>query len=102
LREDFLVFGKAAGGLLGKEQAPVGDDVENAPGALDELGFIAGGLLDGGGQTGRLGMVISTRAVGDRNRHAGAPRRAHARIADECGPAPPLLARPACVRPPLA
>ncbi len=51
----------------------MGDNVEYARAAFDQSGLGAGGFPDGSGQTGRLGVIVSTHAVSDRNFHACAP-----------------------------
>ena len=71
--ENLLGFGKTARLFLGEDQLPVGDHVEDPGTARDEGGLGAGGFSDGGSQTGCLGAIVSTHAVGDCDRHARAP-----------------------------
>ena len=69
-RRDLLVGRKALLLVLGVDQPPVGGDLEGASRALDELDRAAlEGLLEFGGQTGRLGGVVSLGAVFDAELH---------------------------------
>jgi hypothetical protein len=59
--------------VLRVELLALDDDVEDAVVALDELDLdvlLAEPRLELGDQTGRLGLVVSTRAVGDLDLHA--------------------------------
>ena len=69
LAEDLVVFGEPINGVLAEDHLAVNDDVEDASAALDHLGVDTAVVLDRGGQTGRLGFVVSLHAVGDRNLH---------------------------------
>jgi hypothetical protein len=56
------------------DEIPVHVDLEDAPSAGDQLDLGGGDLrLDEGGQTGRPRLVVSSRAVFDRDVHC-APR----------------------------
>ena len=65
LAEDLVVFGESVDGVLAEDHFAVDDDVEYSAGARNELGVDAAVVLDRGGQTGRLGLVVSLHAVGD-------------------------------------
>ena len=54
---------------LGEDELAVGDDVELAPGADDQLRVDAERLRDRGRQTGGLRKVVSNLAVADRDLH---------------------------------
>src|SRR5262249_54727708 len=67
VEEDLVVLREAAGGPLGGDELPIHLHLEGAAGALDELRLHSEFLLDGGGQTGRPGLVVSDPAVLDRD-----------------------------------
>lgn len=71
--DDLGVLGKAFLGVLGEDEVAVRDDVEHTVGPFDQLGVDAERVLDGGRQTGGLGQVLSTGAVGNRQRHSDPP-----------------------------
>jgi len=76
LLRDLAGLGEAAGLLLGEDQLVVQGDLETAAGALDEPWFEAQRFLDLVRQTGGAGMVVSDRAVLNREvRHAPSFRR---------------------------
>jgi hypothetical protein len=52
-------------GELTKHDATIVLDIENSPTAWNKLCFQAKGFLHSGGQTGRLGQIVSLLAVGD-------------------------------------
>ena len=70
----FRVLWKPAGFLLAVDQLAVDLDIEDAPGALDQLAGDAELALDRIRQTGGLGLVISLHAVFNRNVHLDLPR----------------------------
>ncbi len=67
--EDLFGFGETTGRPLRVDELPVHGDLEDTSGALDQLRNDTELFLQGGGQTGRLGEVVSNDAVLDR--HAG-------------------------------
>ena len=69
MAENLVVFGESVDRVLAEDHLAVDDDVEDTTGTLDELGVDSAVVLDRGGQTGRLGLVVSLHAVGDRNLH---------------------------------
>jgi len=68
-RKNLGVFGKPIDVVFAEDHLPVDDDIEYSTGALDQSGLDLAVILDCGGQTGRLGFVVSLHAVGDRNLH---------------------------------
>jgi hypothetical protein len=67
--DDFVVMRKTSGGVLRKYQLAVHRYVENAAVAAGQLGVDANFVLDCGCQTGSLGQVVSTFAIGNRHAH---------------------------------
>ncbi len=70
LRENLVVLGEAVDRMFAEDHLTVDHDVEDASTSLDESALDAVVILDGGGQTGRLGLVVSLHAVGDGDIHA--------------------------------
>ena len=67
---DLLVGGEAILRHLGEDLFALQGDLEDPPGALDQLDLgVRVSSLDLGGQTDRLGLVVSLRAVLDRELH---------------------------------
>ena len=69
LREDLLVFGKAAGVVFAPDLRIVDVDVEDAAGAFDQFGRHLELLLDRIRQTGGRRKVVSLSAVFDGDVH---------------------------------
>ena len=67
--ENLVVLGEAVDVVLAEDHLAVDDDIEDSSGAFDQSGVDLAVILDRGGQTGRLGFVVSLHAVGDRNLH---------------------------------
>ena len=63
------VFGEPIDVVLTEDHLAVDDDIENSSGSFDKSGVDLAVIMDRGGQTGRLGFVVSLHAVGDRNLH---------------------------------
>ena len=71
--ENFRIFWKAAGFMLGENQSTVYLDVEGASFAAEEFRLHTRLFEDLCRQTGGPGLVVSTHAVGDRDLHLGWP-----------------------------
>ena len=69
LTENLVVFGETVDSVLAENHVAVDDNVENAPGSFDERGVDIAVIFDCGGQTGRLGFIVSLHAVGDGDFH---------------------------------
>jgi hypothetical protein len=69
LPENLVVLGEAVDVVLAEDHLAVDHDVENPASTLDQRRLDTAVVLDRGGQTGRLGLVVSLHAVGDRNLH---------------------------------
>jgi hypothetical protein len=69
LPKNFVVFGEPIDVVFAEDHLAVDDDIEDSSGAFDQSGVDLAVILDRGGQTGRLGFVVSLHAVGDRNLH---------------------------------
>jgi hypothetical protein len=67
---DLVLVRESACFVLGEDQLAVGDDVENASLALDELSFQAQLGLQFSCQTGSAGQIRSKHAVFDRDLHS--------------------------------
>ena len=67
------VVREAAGLVLREDEVAVGDDVEDAAAAFDQLGLDTELALQPGLQTGGLGQVVSLHAVGDGDPHRAQP-----------------------------
>ena len=67
--ENLVVLGEAVDVVLAEDHLAVAHDVENPASTLDQRRLDTAVVLDRGGQTGRLGLVVSLHAVGDRNLH---------------------------------
>ncbi len=65
LPENLVVFGKPIGLVFAEDHLAVDDDVKDSACAFDEIRVNTTVILDCGGQTGRLGFVVSLHAVGD-------------------------------------
>ena len=63
--DDLCWFGKPRLLVLREDHLAVRHDIEDAVAALDQLGFELERVLDLGRQTGGLGKILSTAAVGD-------------------------------------
>jgi phosphoenolpyruvate synthase/pyruvate phosphate dikinase len=63
------VFGEPIDVVFAEDHLAVDDDIEDASCAFDQSGVDLAVILDCGGQTGRLGFVVSLHAVGDRDFH---------------------------------
>ena len=72
--QDLVQLGEAPGLVLRPDQVAIHHDVEHALVTLDQHGFYAAILANGGCQTGSLRQVVSNHAVGDRDVH-DTPRR---------------------------
>ena len=59
------MFGESVHFVFTEDHRSVDDDVKDAATAFDESGVDTTVILDCGGQTGRLGLVVSLHAVGD-------------------------------------
>jgi hypothetical protein len=70
LGEDLLVGGEAVGPVLRVDQPAVEGDVEHPAVPAGQGRLDAELALDGGLQTGGLGIVVSLHAVGDLDSHA--------------------------------
>jgi hypothetical protein len=68
--DHFVLFRKTPGGVLGVHLFSVGDNVEDAAAALDELDVSAELLLQLRLQPGGAGKIVSTDAVCDGDFHA--------------------------------
>ena len=76
---DLLVLREAVLGPLREDESTVDRDLEDPAAALDQLDLDVGeGLPELGGQTDRLGAVVSLDAVLDRDVH-GAPGKGRRR-----------------------
>ena len=89
--ENFRIFWKAAGFMLGENQSTVYLDVEGASVAAEEFRLHTRLFEDLCRQTGGPGLVVSTHAVGDRDLHLGWPlvpvgRNSSSAVADLHGP----------------
>ena len=69
LAENLVVLGKSVDSVLAEDHLAVDNDVKNPTGARDERGVDVAVVLDRGGQTGRLGFVVSLHAIGDGDFH---------------------------------
>jgi hypothetical protein len=69
LPEDLVVLGETVDVVLAEDHLAVDHDVKDASSTLDQSRLDTAVVLDRGGQTGRLGFVVSLHAVGDRNLH---------------------------------
>jgi len=67
--QDFAVLGESADLMLAEDQSAVDFDIEDAPGAFDQLGFQACGFPDCSRQTDGFRGVVSHDAVGDADLH---------------------------------
>ena len=70
LAEDFVVFRETVDGVFAEDHVSVDDNVENTPCAFHQRGVDAVVGFDSGGQTGRLGFIVSLHAIGDGDFHA--------------------------------
>ena len=59
------MFGESVHVVFAENHLSIDDDVKDAATAFDESGVDTTVILDCGGQTGRLGFVVSLHAVGD-------------------------------------
>ena len=64
-----MVLGEPALLMLGEDELSVDDDIEDSPGALEQLRLNTEFLGDPGRQTGGLREVVSGYAVGNRYVH---------------------------------
>ena len=78
--EHLVVFGESADLVLTEHERTVCLDVEDAAGALDQLGLDVESLLDGFRQTGGLGQVVSRYTIGDADGHSSIPAWLLARV----------------------
>lgn len=69
LAENLVVFWKTVDSMFAEDHVAIDDDVENPAGPLDERGVDITVIFDCGGQTGRLGFIVSLHAVGDGDFH---------------------------------
>ena len=63
------MFREAVDVVFAEDHLAVGHDVKDPSSTLDQRRLDTAVVLDRGGQTGRLGFVVSLHAVGDRNLH---------------------------------
>ena len=63
------MFGETVDSMLAEDHVAIDDNVENTAGPLDECGVDIAVIFDCGGQTGRLGFIVSLHAVGDGDFH---------------------------------
>jgi len=64
------VFRETVDGVFAEDHVSVDDNVENTPCAFHQRGVDAVVGFDSGGQTGRLGFIVSLHAIGDGDFHA--------------------------------
>ena len=69
LAENLVVFWKTVDSMFAEDHVAIDDDVENTAGPLNERGVDIAVIFDCGGQTGRLGFIVSLHAVGDGDFH---------------------------------
>lgn len=63
------MFGETVDSMLAEDHVAIDNNVENAAGPLDERGVDIAVIFDCGGQTGRLGLIVSLHAVRDGDFH---------------------------------
>ena len=73
LAQNFFIIREAPRSVLREDQSAIDGDVEHPRIPLDEIGINAELFLDCGRQTGGLGQVASTNAVGDLDVHGSPP-----------------------------
>ena len=73
--ENFVMFGKAEGLELGKDQLAVHLNLKGAAAALDQGGYVVEFVFDRALQTCSIGQVVSFAAVFNRDVHAGPPQQ---------------------------
>jgi len=73
--DDLRFFGKTADGELGKEDASIGDNVENTAASADQIDGEVQFFLDRACQTGGPRFVVSFTAVGNGDFHSVTPLR---------------------------
>jgi len=81
-RDDFVLFGKTALLVLRKDHLAVGFYIEDTTTSRDQLRLYAELLLELGCQTGSPGLVVSNRAIRDRDIHDVMQPR-HPAVADQ-------------------